>query len=308
MSHFAVLVITKNKPTQENLEEILQPWHEFECTGEDDEYIEEVDVTEESLKEYEKYGEGEDLATYFTDNGKPPIYGEQIPGEEHQYGYSHFSTEGALIKVIDRTNPNAKWDWWKMGGRWSGFFLPKSTAKDHEKGNPGVMESQIRENGFDSIRKGDIDFAAMIAEETKDAARIYDKVRSVIDPHLEGFVTWEKMKEKFRDIDKDIELARTAYHAQPLIKILNEASLIDKELVWIDVADFLCERDSYIRNKVREYTSVFAVIKDGEWIAHGEMGWFGCSYDKKADWLDIYENIINETPNDYWFTIVDCHI
>lgn len=53
MSHFCVYVITDHEPTHDELGAILQPYHEFECTGEDDQYVQDVDQLEEILAEYE---------------------------------------------------------------------------------------------------------------------------------------------------------------------------------------------------------------------------------------------------------------
>ncbi len=36
MSHFSVLVISEK---QEDVEKLLAPYHEFECTGENDKYV-----------------------------------------------------------------------------------------------------------------------------------------------------------------------------------------------------------------------------------------------------------------------------
>ena len=47
MSHFTVLVVGE-KP-----EEQLQPFHEFECTGTNDQYVQEIDKTEEARDAYE---------------------------------------------------------------------------------------------------------------------------------------------------------------------------------------------------------------------------------------------------------------
>lgn len=52
MSHFSVLVISPTELTTETLGAILQPWHEFECTGKDDQYVQDVDITEEALSSY----------------------------------------------------------------------------------------------------------------------------------------------------------------------------------------------------------------------------------------------------------------
>lgn len=46
MSHYSVLVIGPN------VEEQLQPYHEFECTGTDDQYVQEIDQTEEAREAY----------------------------------------------------------------------------------------------------------------------------------------------------------------------------------------------------------------------------------------------------------------
>lgn len=46
MSHFSVIV------TGRNVENQLQPFHEFECTGTDDQYVQNIDETEEYRKDY----------------------------------------------------------------------------------------------------------------------------------------------------------------------------------------------------------------------------------------------------------------
>src|SRR4051794_35627293 len=55
-----------------------------------------------------------------------------------KYGYVLLNEAGEVIKAIDRSNPNKKWDWWQIGGRWSGLLQVKPGAEGH-KGEPGVM-------------------------------------------------------------------------------------------------------------------------------------------------------------------------
>lgn len=52
MSHFSVLVATKSP---EDLDAALAPFHEFECTGLDDQYVVDVDETEEARETYARY-------------------------------------------------------------------------------------------------------------------------------------------------------------------------------------------------------------------------------------------------------------
>jgi hypothetical protein len=57
MSHFSVLVLTNGCPSDDELSAIMQPFHEFECTGTDDQYVQNLDITEETRREYEAESE-----------------------------------------------------------------------------------------------------------------------------------------------------------------------------------------------------------------------------------------------------------
>ena len=55
MSHFSVAVITKKEPTNDVLLAALEPYEEFECTGRETRFIQEVDQTDEMLRDYERH-------------------------------------------------------------------------------------------------------------------------------------------------------------------------------------------------------------------------------------------------------------
>ncbi|HFW4796117.1 TPA: hypothetical protein ACIBS5_001433 [Salmonella enterica subsp. diarizonae serovar 60-67:z35:-] len=57
MSHFNVLVIGNNP------EEALAPYHEFECTEVDDQYIREIDITEEIRGDIKELGSVEEAVS-----------------------------------------------------------------------------------------------------------------------------------------------------------------------------------------------------------------------------------------------------
>lgn len=48
MSHFSVMVIGPN------IEQQLAPYHEFECTGTDDQYVQDIDETAEQLEAFKE--------------------------------------------------------------------------------------------------------------------------------------------------------------------------------------------------------------------------------------------------------------
>lgn len=57
MSHFSVMVRVPAKTPASYIEKavakMLQPFHEFECTGVDDEYVQNIDETVAALASYE---------------------------------------------------------------------------------------------------------------------------------------------------------------------------------------------------------------------------------------------------------------
>jgi hypothetical protein len=53
VSHFAILVVTDEKPTDAVLKKHLQPFHDFESTGEKDDHVVFVDHTDEVRREWE---------------------------------------------------------------------------------------------------------------------------------------------------------------------------------------------------------------------------------------------------------------
>lgn len=141
MSHFTVAVFTAEQPSQEQLEAILQPWHEYECTGVDDQYVIDVDVTDEMRADFEKHAtEGQTFEEFV------PYWNDETVNDEG--------------RVIRRTNPNAKWDWWSIGGRWTGLLRMKP-GTDGVLGRRAWCAEAAEIGTADQARVADIDLAAM---------------------------------------------------------------------------------------------------------------------------------------------------
>ena len=99
---------------------------------------------------------------------KPDLRGDQ------RYAYVQLGQDGEVVKVVRRTNPNAQWDWYQVGGRWKGFFTLKDRSKvtTCERDEPGDDLLLIGE--ADSCLKGEIDFEAMRNEKGREAGGLYD--------------------------------------------------------------------------------------------------------------------------------------
>ena len=280
MTHFAVMVFG------DNVEEQLQPYHEFECTGTDDEYVQDIDKTTELLERYQKstvtkmkdkngnyfypwddmfyrepteeeiekyglnyaggtrfggeinykckdWGDGKgyrvkisylpdgyeevevkesdlvSFAKYCEEDCYPIVKFDEVLDleDKHKYGYTQLNENGEVVKVIKRTNPNKTWDYWTVGGRYSGLLKLK------EPNNEG-------EYNVDEALKKDINF------EVKDEALI-----------------------------------------------------------------------------------PYAFVKDGKWFGKGTMGWWCISVDEDVDeYNNAFKKALEEATDDTLITIVDCHI
>lgn len=338
MSHFSVLVIGKN------VEQQLAPYHEFECTGTDDQYVQNIDITEEARSEFAndtttclKAADGT-LHSFFDDEGNwrlefsqpdanasqfdphrrtrfvPEGYEEiEVPrsqvesfaqwirgyygarvvlfGEQpdlakmHKYGYVLVDEAGDVVKVIKRTNPNKRWDYWTVGGRWPGFLKLKGAAGD-----------------VDTAKKGEIDFDGMRDAAGAKAAEQWDRAAVARDGRT--WVSWAHMRDVLHP--DNIDAAREAYNAQRAVQALGK--LFNNPFHDIDA--YLAPRDEFIQAARDRAISSYAVVKDGQWSAKGEMGWFGMSADKMSedDWNKRVSDLLDGLPDDTQITVVDCHI
>lgn len=371
MSHFSVLVIGDNATAQ------LAPYHEFECTGDNDQYVQDVDQTEEVLKEFaeaqesmvrladgteisryddqcyreptaaeikkhrpmgtgcggglswssKEWGDGkgyrvkiheipqgavefergtiETFADWFEGwHGHKTIpHGQQPDIEgEHKYGYALLDFDGKPAKVIRRTNPNAQWDWWQVGGRWSGFLKLKEGAVG-EVGKKGLMGSCRNDdlNHCDITRKQDIDFEGMRAKAAAEAAVKWDAAHAI----HQG-VRWDSWK-AVRESTPAIDEAREKYHQQAMVKLLHE---VLKRAPFEGVDEYLTPREAYVQQAADCACVTFAVVKDGKWFQKGEMGWWGAVSDAKqqGDWNREFNTLLDDLPGDTVLTVVDCHI
>jgi len=353
MSHFTCLVIG------DDYEKQLQPYHEFECTGTDDEYVVDVDKTEELRAEFiedqttivvneqtgETFGAYDDrcyrdptpeeakligpggiggrtgLAWYSKDWGDGRGYRPKVhvipegfvkkrvltstlltfsqwlqndwkvlrQGEKrssvHKYGFVELDVTGEVVRCVDRTNPNAKWDGYQIGGRWNGFFL------DH--------------NGKerDQLRLHEVDIESTRAAAAKDAAEKFDAWAEMFEEHGRP-LAWSIFltRHKNNPDTYPINEARNDYHQQPAIAAFKH---------WrCPVEMFGFDREAHVLRARAKALVTFAVVKDGKWYERGEMGWWGVVHNEsdQDEWIAQFNALLSDLPPDTLLTAVDCHI
>lgn len=399
MSHFTVLVVTDQKPTDGVLEKALAPFHEFECTGIDNEYVQDLDITEKVREEYattmaakirgpdgalysrddnrfyreptseevrkhghrgsmlgsgwahgiswssKDWGDGmgyrakvhyvpegfaevdvpradtQSFESFVKDwHGKRLVpFGEQpdLAGD-HKYGYAVLGANGAVEKVIDRTNPNAEWDWYVLGGRWQGMLLVKAKAEAVGVGRHGLMGSHHGNSdagGVDWCQVKDLDIERMKNAAVKDRQDAWIKVQRLAEENglalssadldakrrsfaLECNDLWENWKSGGRSgrhwldgLTEEQKTLRKVFYDFGAITTEDDTPIQD----WIDAAPPL---------------STYAVLKDGQWCQRGKMGWWGISSNEKDEsvWMREYEKLLRELNPDHYIAVVDCHI
>lgn len=277
MSHFTVLVPANDK---DHLAKMLQPYHEYESTGVKDEYVVFVPLNMTEAKEkFEKF-HADDPENY-------PTLEQFIPD---YYGYEQ-NEAGVWGRV---TNPQAKWDWYSVGGRWSGLLKLKPEGREKgENGKAGIFnEVNTDPERADAIEAGLVDWEAMRQAEMDRCGAQWDRWHEFNPVFGEAL---EKLSEEDRKTQTNWMWENNF--------IFLEAGEID------DLTNLT--REQYIEKFGRGDGMTYAFIKTtGEWCGRGEMGWFGISMDEKEptvygeEWWKFVEGL----PPEQKIYVVDCHI
>lgn len=332
MSHFTVLVITNSV---DELEQALAPFQENNMGNCPKQYMKFEDEEDGMMNDWMS---GSVERVVMPDGRLLPSYAEEfrVPGEFGIGSGTHRVPENLPTRDVPLTelyptfeaycedycgyrerdqetgrygrweNPNCKWDWWQLGGRWSGFFKLKE-GKEGTPGKPGFGMSSAKPGYADQARKGDIDFDAMLKEAEDQAIKQFSEVEAALKGITEIPRTWTQVRQSMDDIDD----ARARYREQPTVKALREMELG----IWdcpIEIFH-LHEEDSlnkYIADRRCAAFSTFAVLHEGEWYEKGEMGWFGLVSDEKSkyDWSARFMDILDSLSDDAVLSVCDCHI
>jgi len=297
MSHFPVVVIGGN------VEEQLAPYNE---NTEVDPYP--VDMDEEELQRMTEYYNKEEstqhslegLLRHLDDwNG----HGDTGPGPSIVD-----ALWGKTIRYYKTYNPDSKWDWYEVGGRWMGFFMLKPGADGH-LGVPGVFGNEASPGTADVLKAKDIDFKAMRNEAARKANSYFDLLEQVLG-HLDlsEYQSWEEV----RGENSNVEFARKVYGGQEAVQALDKATFKDKlPLSWDETPDtYLRGREAFVAAAIEHAGVPYAIVRDGKWVARGDMGWWGISTNEveQDSWNHAVQELYDSLPPDTVITVVDCHI
>lgn len=232
---------------------------------------------------------------------------------------SHFSVLviGPRDKLEAQLNSyTEKWDWYWIGGRWTGFFKLKDGAEG-EVGSKGFMTTAAEEGYVDRARKDDIDFDSMRAHNVVEAERRYDIYTAYMrdTPDAEH---WDALRTRVMEVGETettndeeltgINLARHLYHDQPKVKAFNELCKThpdDFSLWWEGFEAYDKTKEEYLQAALDATAVTSAVVKDDVWYEKGIMGG---NEQNQNEWNRQFAKLIDEVPGYTTFTLVDCRI
>jgi hypothetical protein len=330
MSHFTVLVIGDNAESQ------LAPYDE---NMEMEEYLD-GEVSEDEIKRFlEYYKEKHDAAGTFEDiykqwgddwngsqwrkeeavrrkNWRCPSCGEVNHWNSIFCGQRFRKRKGCgcLIPPEQYTvwnkystyNPDSKWDWYQLGGRWTGYFLLKP-GETGELGESGAFGNEAQTGTADSARKGSIDFETMRDRAGQNASQRYTDFWNIVDGR--AIPRWKEILEKHGR--KNIQAARDEYNSIDVIKDLDASERFGGlYFVWNEILDFEESRGDYVQKARNTAVATFAFVHNGKWHQRGEMGWFGMASDEmdEEEWNKLFNQFLDSLPDDTLLSVYDCHI
>jgi hypothetical protein len=287
MSHFLVLCFG------DDVDGLLAPYNEELRVAPRREHLDEDD-----LARMQKHYETDDPRTLI----------EKM--EDWNGGKGGIDAEG--LYYLSNTNPNGKWDWYTVGGRWRGYLKakPGQTGRRgdfdtfdrlaQQKGEPVRMVT-----GYDVLEKQQIDVPAMEADGVAKATERWT-LYAAVTKHTKPNRTWDAI----RSAHADIEAARAEYAAQPRVAAIHADPKVSERLIGFmgSPDEFLCGQKAFIARARLESFCPFACIIDGEWRERGSMGWWGCVSNENRDWPAEFRAMWKSVPRDTPVTVVDCHV
>jgi hypothetical protein len=268
-------------------------------------------LTYRSFEGYEKVNVPIKEAFATLDDYVSDYHGSERDEETGRYGYWE--------------NPNCKWDWYQIGGRWQGMLRAKPDAVSYQGETSAIaaLNEDVTLRNCDQVRVGDLDLEAMLKEAQDNRGKMWDEAVTAFHLKRSELTDAECPLvpadfNEARDLWKSIcdKLEKTEDPEAPALyqKIEKDTqALLLRKVVghvndhWsFSIPDDVRDRQTYIDGAAP--FSTFAVLMNGEWHEKGSMGWFGMVSDEKDDWNIKFKELIQNLPADKWITIVDCHI
>ena len=185
------------------------------------------------------------------------------------------------------SNPDAKWDWWTVGGRFSKQLLVGNDVTDYYVAAKKVGEAPEGFKFADAAQMQDIAWDTMKNAKIASVEKEYDRLSKAFETQdvsaLGPIARWTE--------DGIISWGETIYEkGETLENFKNRRGVLEED-----------------RYAIQPYA---LVDREGDWHGSGDMGWFAISMNDKPkrDWNDEIQACMSRAEPEDVIIIVDCHI
>lgn len=324
MSHFSVLVPADD---EQHLAEVLEPYME-NCNSTPPLQFMEFYDKEDELREKAKEVI---TADSYTGERNPEATGQTML---QFYGKGDFEVFADKWAGLDKDplmgrygywqNPDARWDWFSIGGRWTGYLRLRRPATVKELaeglvgfGHPGILTlpcsdpfhcdwAPVSWIDWEGIRSGNFEESLKTFRTVK---KCQAEVKGVdVEPFFDEF--WNaflKWLEEHDDEESSIEeYARN--------RLLHEALGREKIFFWnendCELFLDLSEEEFIAKQKAQALTFAFVDL-EGNWVERGKMGYWAIVSDPNEGYDEAFwkfaRDLREENPSQRVY-MVDCHI
>ena len=297
MSHFAVAVILEDK---NKLEKVLAPYDENLIVDRYVKYTKEelIKKEKESIESYKNstYAEYLENPAEYKKNckneGHIKYLEEEFPKKlnwtdeeiyNHEIQFYEKDEIGENGEIYSTYNPNSKWDWYAIGGRYNNLIVvdkDNNDVVDHYDFGLGMslksyVDGEPNLKKVNGARIKDIHFDKMGGDYEK-AIRFWELIVEGQEPKDEQ--EKERIKWNFYKPEYYIERYKT--------------------------------KEEYAKQESMFVT--WALVDEKGWLEQGKMGWWGlndATNESTKSFAEVFQEYINEPNNqDKYMVIVDCHI
>lgn len=233
--------------------------------------------------------------------------------------HPEYDAEVDNIYTTTTRNPEGKWDYWRVGGRWGGYFRYKEGCEDQ------VKDFTPEGNGYDSPKefdprscnggpKGALDLDALRQAKVTE---FLDRVREfeAIVAGTPEALPWKHFYDRMQAEESyAAQQAREDYNTQPRVMRIHGVES-DFRYASDAIGRFqLDARELKIATEKARAAAVpgyATVTLEGKWMAPGEMGWFGTSTESESEQIGYWEvanAYIESLPDEVYLIALDCHV
>jgi len=295
------------------------------------------DTMEKGIAAIEQSGEWEEDASYDTKLGDNPTWKDVVELQNERYYSSalslyppdnnsendsdrlYYDEELDRAYTMSTYNPDSKWDWWLIGGRWQRSLVSISDADPHLliHGVPGVFGDN--DNPYlDSDNRifcdgGPVellDFHTIRENEATRQLERYDTWQSIVAQHGSP-PAWQHLRSLVEVGEMEIDDARRLYNEHPAIVAAGKAEIYSF-MSRSPEEEFGLNRDEFADNARRDAVPGWALITlDGKWAEAGKMGFWAISdatEDSTRNYKEFANRYLESLPKDTIIVMLDCHI